>query len=156
MEAAMVRPRRVGHVVLKVRDLKRAEQFYTEVLGFEVATRLQRPRGVFFTLGTQHHDIAVLEVPPASEPVKDHQVGLHHVALQVGDFAELQECYRRLKANHATITSTIDHLITKSVYFLDPDGNSLELYCDVGEDGLERIRRGDAAAFKLLDLEVES
>jgi catechol 2,3-dioxygenase len=95
-------------------------------------------------------------VPPESEPVKDHQVGLHHLALQVGDFAELQECYRQLQANHATITSTIDHLITKSVYFLDPDGNSLELYCDVGEDGLERIRRGDAAAFKPLDLEVES
>lgn len=149
----MVRPKKVGHVVLKVRDLKRAEQFYTEVLGFEVVSRLKRPRGVFFTLGTQHHDIAVLEVPAEAEPPKNHQVGLHHLALQVGSFADLQECYRTLKAHHVTITSTIDHLITKSIYFLDPEGNSLELYCDVGEDGLERIRRGDAAAFKLLDLE---
>jgi catechol 2,3-dioxygenase len=153
MEAAMIRPKKVGHVVLKVRDLKRAEQFYTEVLGFEVASRLKRPRGVFFTLGTQHHDIAVLEVPPEAEPVKDHQVGLHHLALQVESLADLQECYRRLKAHQVTITSTIDHLITKSVYFVDPDGNSLELYCDVGEDGLERMRRGDVAAFKPLNLE---
>jgi hypothetical protein len=46
-----------------------------------------------------------------------------------------------LKDHGVTITATIDHLITKSIYFLDPDGNTLELYCDVGDDGLERIRR---------------
>lgn len=46
----LIRPKKVGHVVLKVRDLQQAEQFYTEVLGFEVVTRLIRPRGVFFTL----------------------------------------------------------------------------------------------------------
>jgi catechol 2,3-dioxygenase len=57
----MIRPKKVGHVVLKVRDLKRSERFFTQVLGFEVVTRLNSPRGVFFTLGEQHHDLAVLE-----------------------------------------------------------------------------------------------
>jgi catechol 2,3-dioxygenase len=150
----MIHPRKVGHVVLKVRDLKRAEQFYTQVLGFEVVTRLKRPRGVFFSLGEQHHDLAVLEVPSDADVVKEKQVGLHHVALQVGSFAELQECYRTLKAHNVTITATIDHSITKSIYFLDPDGNGFELYCDVGEDGLDRIRRGEAAAFAPLQLDA--
>lgn len=150
----MMRPKKVGHVVLKARDLERAEQFYTEVLGFEVVMRLNRPRGVFFTLGEQHHDIAVLEVPAEADPVKDNQVGLHHIALQVGSFAELKEFYRILKAHNVTITQTIDHFITKSIYFLDPDGNGFELYCDVGEDGLERIRRGEAASFAPLNLEA--
>jgi catechol 2,3-dioxygenase len=150
----MIHPRKVGHVVLKVRDLKRAEQFYTQVLGFEVVTRLKRPRGVFFSLGEQHHDLAVLEVPSDADVVKEKQVGLHHVALQVGSFAELQECYRTLKAHNVTITATIDHFITKSIYFLDPDGNGFELYCDVGEDGLDRIRRGEAAAFAPLQLDA--
>ncbi len=150
----MMRPKKVGHVVLKARDLERAEQFYTEVLGFEVVMRLNRPRGVFFSLGEQHHDIAVLEVPAEADPVKDNQVGLHHIALQVGSFAELKEFYRILKAHNVTITATIDHFITKSIYFLDPDGNGFELYYDVGEDGLERIRRGEAAAFTPLNLEA--
>src|SRR5712692_370918 len=150
----MMHPKKVGHVVLKARDLERAEQFYTEVLGFEVVMRLNRPRGVFFSLGEQHHDIAVLEVPAEADPVKDNQVGLHHIALQVGSFAELKEFYRILKAHNVTITATIDHFITKSIYFLDPDGNGFELYYDVGEDGLERIRRGDAAAFTPLNLEA--
>ena len=150
----MIHPKKVGHVVLKVRDLQKAEQFYTEVLGFTVVTRLKRPAGVFFTLGEQHHDLAVLAVPPESAPVTDQQVGLHHVALQVEDFAALKECYRQLKAHQVTITATIDHTITKSIYFLDPEGNQLELYCDEGDDGLERIKRGDAAAFAPLNFEA--
>jgi len=150
----MIHPKKVGHVVLKARDLERAEKFYTEVLGFEVVTRLQRPRGVFFTLGEQHHDLAVLQVPPESEAPKENQVGLHHVALQVGSFEELKECYRTLIAHNVTITSTTDHGITKSIYFLDPEGNRFELYCDMGEDGLERIRRGDVKVFTPLNLEA--
>ncbi len=74
--------------------------------------------------------------------------------LQVGSLAELQECYRTLKEHNATITRTVDHLITKSIYFLDPDGNGFELYCDVGENGLERLRRGEASASTRLNLDA--
>jgi catechol 2,3-dioxygenase len=150
----MIRPKKVGHVVLKVRDLQRSERFFTEVLGFEVVTRLNSPRGVFFTLGEQHHDLAVLEVPEEAEAAKSGQVGLHHVALQVGSLAELQEAYRTFKEHNVTITRTVDHLITKSIYFLDPDGNGFELYCDVGENGLERLRRGEASASTRLNLDA--
>jgi catechol 2,3-dioxygenase len=150
----MIHPKKVGHVVLKVRDLQKAERFYTEVLGFTVVTRLKRPAGVFFSLGVQHHDLAVLQVPSDADPVTERQVGLHHVALQVENFAALQECYRQLKAHNVKITATIDHLITKSIYFLDPEGNQFELYCDEGDDGLERIKRGDAAAMAPLNLDA--
>jgi catechol 2,3-dioxygenase len=150
----MLRPKKVGHVVLKARDLDRLEEFYTQVLGFEVVTRLRRPRGVFFSLGEQHHDLAVLEVPPDAAPVQDKQVGLHHLALQVEDFSALKTFYQALKQRQAEITGTIDHGITKSVYFRDPEGNQFELYCDEGKDGLERIKRGEANAFTPLDMEA--
>src|SRR5215813_11989569 len=99
----MIRPQKVGHVVLKVRDLQRSERFFTEVLGFEVVTRLKNPRGVFFTLGEQHHDLAVLEVPPEADEPKADQVGLHHVALQVESFAALKDAYRTLKSHDVPI-----------------------------------------------------
>ncbi len=137
----MIHPKKVGHVVLKARDIDPIEKFYTEVLGFAVVFRLQQPRGVFFTLGEQHHDLAVLEVPPGSDEPKAEQVGLHHVALQVEDFAALKESYQTLKRHGVPILRAVDHGITKSIYFCDPAGNRLELYCDEGEDGIARLRQ---------------
>ena len=142
----MIHPKKVGHVVLKARDLVQIEKFYTEVLGFEVVMRLKQPRGVFFSLGEQHHDLAVLEVPPEADAPKADQVGLHHVALQVEDFAALKDCYRTLKSHGVPIVRAVDHGITKSLYFCDPAGNRLELYCDVGEDGLAQIRHQSGLA----------
>jgi catechol-2,3-dioxygenase len=72
--------------------------------------------------------------------------------LQVGSFADLQECYRTLKAHNVTITRTIYHLITKSIYFVDLDGNEFELYCNDGDNALERLRRGEASASTRLNL----
>ena len=71
----MIRPKKVGHVVLKARNIDQVEQFYTQIMGFEVVHRLAQPRGVFFSLGEQHHDLAVLEVPPEADDPKDKQVG---------------------------------------------------------------------------------
>ena len=65
-----------------------------------------------------------------------------------------QGIYQTLKAHDVEITATIDHGITKSIYFLDPEGNQLELYCDIGTDGLERIRRGEANGLDPLDLDA--
>ena len=152
----MIRPKKVGHVVLKARNIDQVEQFYTQIMGFEVVHRLAQPRGVFFSLGEQHHDLAVLEVPPEADDPKDKQVGLHHVALQVESFAALKDCYHTLKQHDIPIVRAVDHGITKSIYFCDPAGNRLELYCDVGPDGLERFRRQDSqsmASFPPLNFE---
>ncbi len=37
----MVTPKQLGHLVLRVRDLDRSEQFYTEVLGLHVTNKRQ-------------------------------------------------------------------------------------------------------------------
>ena len=152
----MVQPMQLGHANIRVRDVERSEKFYTEVLGFEVVMHLKQPRGVFFSLGEQHHDLAVLEVSPEADEPKADQVGLHHVALQVEDFAALKECYRTLQQHGIPIVRAVDHGVTKSIYFCDPAGNRLELYCDVGEDGLAQIRRQSGltlADFPPLNLE---
>jgi len=151
-----MRPKKIGHVVLKVRDLAQAEAFYTDVLGFEVVTRFDRPAAVFLTLGEQHHDVALFEVSPAAiEPMAD-QVGLHHVALQREDYQALRDAHAELKRSGVRILRAVDHGTTNSVYFCDPSGNRLELYCDVGTDGLALARARTArspADFPLLNLE---
>jgi len=38
--------------------------------------------------------------------------------------------YQRLKAHGVQVDFTAEHFLTKSVYFFDPDGNRLEIFCE--------------------------
>ena len=55
------RIQQLGHVVIKVRDRDRAEQFYSGVLGLPIVARRDNPPMTFFSLGN-HHDFATLAV----------------------------------------------------------------------------------------------
>lgn len=56
---------------------------------------------------------------------------MEHVAYELGLFAELQEAYRIFKENGVRLRHVVFHGVTKSIYFYDPDGNMLEVYCNV-------------------------
>lgn len=119
--------KKLGHVVLKVRDLVRAERFYTEVVGLRVTGRLPT-RMVFFSVpgNEDSHDLAVWKVGADAAPPEPNQVGLFHVAWQVERPEDLETLYRQLEAKGAKLHGTMDHGTNLSVYFEDPDGNMLE------------------------------
>jgi len=71
--------RRVGHVVLKVRDLNKARRFYCDFLGMTIGNASDR--GMFLRFNDYHHDIAIFKTGDDAEPPRDNQVGLVHVAL---------------------------------------------------------------------------
>jgi len=122
----------LGHVVLRVSDRERAEAFYSGVLGLPVAARLDQNgfRMAFFTLGN-HHDLAVMEAGPGRAPTAGP--GLHHVAFNIGTtMDELYEAKARLEAAGLKV-APVDHDVTKSLYFEDPDGNGVEVYVDVSD-----------------------
>jgi len=124
----------LGHVVLRVTDCARAEKFYNGVLGLPVCARFDEHgmRMTFFTLGN-HHDFAVMEVSGEGSSRAETAVGLHHVAFNIGGgLDELREARARLEAAGVTPTP-IDHEVTKSLYFEDPDGNGVEIYVDASD-----------------------
>ncbi|ETX07153.1 VOC family protein [Candidatus Entotheonella palauensis] len=137
----MVRPKRIGHLVLNVKDVEVSEKFYTEILGFEVSVK--RPFGTFLTCGKIHHDLALFQAPEDAQPVTEGRLGLNHFAVQVEDLDELKEVYQNLKAHGVTIDRLVDHKMTQSVYFFDPDGNRIEFFfnsTDTPEEGLALMR----------------
>jgi catechol 2,3-dioxygenase len=127
----MIRPERIAHVVLKVRDLERSKKFYTEVLGMDVMSEISMPRILFLANNRRdHHEIGLLEIGPQAPTPPANAVGLVHVAFRLRSEAELRAAHKELKEKEVPISFTVNHGITKSVYFFDPDGHELEVYCD--------------------------
>jgi catechol-2,3-dioxygenase len=137
----------LGHVVLRVRDVERSEAFYRDVLGMQVRKKVPG-RAVFFTLGEQDHDLAVMAVGPDAPPTEETRVGLYHVAFRLRDIDQLRAAYRHLKASNANIVGINHHGVSKSIYLKDPDGIEIELYCDVPADptGTEASVRAELEA----------
>ena len=135
----MIQAKKLGHIVLKVRDARTSRDFYTRALGLKVAHEDLAHGAVFLSFGTEHHELALFQLA-TGEPPDATQPGLHHMAWKVGSFAELQAAYRELRELGIPVDSTIEHNVSRSVYFRDPDGNRVELYCDMVADGFEAMR----------------
>jgi catechol 2,3-dioxygenase len=123
----------LGHVVLKVRDRERAEAFYNGVLGLPIAARYDKMNMTFFSLG-DHHDFAVMAMGEDAAVADRRGLGLLHVAFKIGDdLAALKRAKADLEAAGVAVRA-VDHSVTKSLYFDDPDGNGLELYVDISDE----------------------
>ncbi len=123
---------KLGHVVLKMRDLDKAKAFYRDILGLKI-TEERGDFGVFFRFADYHHDIAIFKVDDDAAAPEHNQVGLSHLALVADSLETVKAMYSRLVEHDVPIVRTVDHGVTKSVYFKDPEGNELEIYCDVAE-----------------------
>ena len=132
-------PKEIGHLVLNVTDVDRSTAFYRDVVGFQVARYRPDGSGTFLTCGVVHHNLALFKAPEGARPIEKGQVGLNHFAFKVDSYASLQAAHERLVDAGATIDHIVDHGMTRSVYFLDPDGIEMELFCDTydtEEEGL--------------------
>ncbi len=127
----MIKPERIGHVVIKVRDLGRSRAFYTEVLGMEVMNDSSQAGLLFLANhGRDHHELALLEVGLQATQPDGRALGLAHIAFRLEKAEQLEAAYDELKDRGVPISFTVNHGITDSIYFLDPDGHELEVYCD--------------------------
>ncbi|HRO28776.1 MULTISPECIES: VOC family protein [Micrococcaceae] len=119
---------RLNHAVLFVTDLERAERFYTEVFGMEVAAREPHANAAFLRLprSGNHHDLGLFGLGSGAAPTARGGVGLYHLAWQLDTIEELAQARQALIEADA-YTGQSSHGATKSIYGADPDGNEFEL-----------------------------
>ena len=125
---------KIGHVHLKVADLKRSKAFYCDLLGFELITTYGAD-AAFISAGGYHHHIGLntwhsKNAPPA--PV--HSAGLFHTAILYPRRKDLADILKRLIEAKYPLTGASDHGVSQALYMNDPDGNGVELYWDRPKD----------------------
>jgi catechol 2,3-dioxygenase len=121
---------RIGHVHLKVANLKRSLEFYCDLLGFEITTRYGA-EAVFISAGGYHHHIGLNTWYSDGYPMaKKEGVGLFHTAILYPTRNDLAVIYKRLLDHNYHITGSADHGVSLAIYLNDPDNNGVELYWD--------------------------
>jgi catechol-2,3-dioxygenase len=128
---------KLGHVVLKVQDLERSVEFYTQVLGFHVSDvypeTMVPGRMVFLRCNPDHHCLAL--VGGAKGP--NSFAELHHLAFEVGSLDELYRARKHLREQSVKISFDGRRRAgcQVAVEFRDPDNHLLELYWDLEQVG---------------------
>lgn len=122
--------RRMNHAVLYVRDARRHQRFYADVLGFR--TIVEDAAGAFVFMrgpdSDNHHDIAFFTIgaDARASQAGTHTVGMYHIAWEVGSLDELADMRERLAAAGVLVGAS-DHGANKSLYAKDPDGLEFEV-----------------------------
>jgi catechol 2,3-dioxygenase len=135
----------LGHIVFNVRNLKESEQFYRSLLGMKVSARNRRTKMSFLSFGREHHDIALMELPKGAKPVTGQGAAkLHHFCIYVRTPEEVDGLVPLLKRRKITIVSgpeTLEVAGNRSVAFLDPDGNRVEIACNANKFRFDNRKR---------------
>jgi catechol 2,3-dioxygenase len=134
-------PRRLGHVNLWTGDLAEGQKFYNEICGLAVEFTEPGLAASFLGTGNTPHDVGLIQktdglprygrdghmvLPPGI----GYSAGLNHIAWELENEADLVRAFRQLQSRDVQVDMTVDHQIAHSVYLRDPDGNSVEFYCD--------------------------
>ena len=133
----MTRPKKLSHLVLQTNRREQMRDWYCTVLGAEVLH--ENDAISFISYDDEHHRVAFIDpkVPLADKVPSDgktacagNEVGLHHMAFTFGSLGELTENYQRLKAVGIAPHRCVNHGVTTSMYYYDPDRNQVELLVD--------------------------
>jgi catechol 2,3-dioxygenase len=138
---------RIGHVHLKVSDLKRSMDFYCDLLGFELM-QMYGDQAAFISAGGYHHHIGLNTWYSKNAPPADiHSAGLFHTAILYPTRKDLATIFDRLRKAEYPLTGASDHGVSEALYLNDPDENGVELYWDRPKEQWPRNPDGSVEMF---------
>ena len=124
----MIKVLGIDHAAINVSDLGRAMEFYTKVLGLKVTRREPSKLGVEYFLDCGASLMGLIQGKPEEGEhfLNDSGLGGNHISFRIRK-ADFDRAVDELKKHNVQILFSKKREKSWSVYFLDPDGNKLEL-----------------------------
>lgn len=128
MPEATIKPK-LHHATFKTTRLDEMVDWYRKVVGIDV--NFQSAAGAWTSNDAANHRLSFLAVPGVREDgERIYHSGLHHTAFEYDSFADLVASYLRIKALRIEPDVCLNHGMTLSLYYADPDENMVELQVD--------------------------
>lgn len=122
---------KLAHVFYRTRQLEPMLRWYAAVFGAKIVYR--NPALAFLTFDDDHHRLAFADlsvIAPGGDAAAQAPVGVDHVAYEVASLRALLETWESLKASGIAPYWCVNHGISASLYYADPDGNQIEFSVD--------------------------
>ncbi|MGI9646239.1 MAG: VOC family protein [Ilumatobacteraceae bacterium] len=123
----VIPPAKLAHLVLRTSRFDEVADWWTTVLG--ATPRHQNDFITFLTYDDEHHRLAIIKIPDLGDDAR-RSAGMEHVAFTYDHLDDLLATYGRLAAAGIMPIAPINHGMTLSLYYADPDGNQVELQVD--------------------------
>ena len=117
------------HVTMKTSHLDEMVAWYAVVIGAKVTFKDRF--NAWTSNDDANHRVAFLAAPGLGpDGNKDLHTGMHHSAFEYDTFDDLMTSYRRMADAGIVPAFCLDHGLTMSLYYKDPEGNFVELQSD--------------------------
>jgi catechol 2,3-dioxygenase len=119
----------LSHCGIYARDVKAQAAFYRRVLGLVVADAGVNPNGhefVFLTAAPDHHHQVVF----ISGRTDRGATTVNQLSFKVGGLEQLKAMFDRVRNAGIEEIRQVCHGNALSFYFVDPEGNGIEIYMD--------------------------
>lgn len=128
----MIKPK-LHHITFKTTRLDEMIAWYSLLTGVQV--NFKDDTAAWTSNDEANHRIAFLAVPGLEDDDrKFSHNGMHHCAFEYDSFADLMSSFDRLRGSGVEPAFCLDHGLTISLYYQDPEKNFVELQCDTFSD----------------------
>ena len=122
---------RLGHVGIHCTDIEKQKEFYRDVLGLQITDENERIGMVFMSARPEEEHHEFLLVGGRNVDDRDAML-LQQVSFRCDSLEDVIGFYNRLKERDTQFDMVVSHGNAVGVYFRDPEGNRLEVYCATG------------------------
>jgi len=121
----------LGHVGIYTQDLMKMRDFYTRVIGLQVADEDLDGRGMCFLSAdpvSEHHEFVLMKGRNTPEEMQLVQ----QISFKVPTIQDLREYKEKIEEEELKIDRIVSHGNAFGMYFFDPENNRVELYYRTG------------------------